>query len=351
MRGAFTKEDLAKYPFSVEAVKYVEGVGLTLSELAKPGYRVILRRAVERIESAVKLGRVKTDLTDVEVEILSYPAALALLTIVGEPPLFRRYAVAEAKRVYEELRVDEDWKAQYLAESNFRWRVRRCAEAGFFEIFFADYLSVAPSFHAPSWKLVNRLVSRGWVRVQKYELARLIGEAVRARIASRADSPPPSIVVPEEVARAAEDLRKLFESFRKYIKIEEEYAGPVVESAFPPCMRSILSDLLKGSSISHMARFALTSFLLNVGKSVDEVVHLFSLTADFNENVTRYQVEHIAGLRGSRIKYTPPSCSTLRTFGLCVGSGVDPLCARVKHPLTYYKIKVKSSKGESEVER
>ena len=351
MIGALTKEDLAKYPFCVEAVKYIEGVGVTLSDLAKPGYRVILRRAFERIESAVKLGRVRTDLTDLEVEVLSYPAALAILTIVGEPPLFRRYAVAEAKRIYEELRVDEDWKVKYLAESNFNWRIRDSSEGGFFEMFFVDYLSVAPSFHAPSWKLVNRLVSKGWVRIQKYELARLISEAVRVRIVDRAESPPSGVVVPEEVAKVAEEARKLFQSYRKVIRIEEEYSGPVVESAFPPCIRSILSDLLKGSSLSHMARFALTSFLINVGKSVDEVVSLFSLTADFNESVTRYQVEHIAGLRGSRIKYTPPSCSTLRTFGLCVGLEVDPLCSRVKHPLTYYQIKAKGKKGEGKVEQ
>ncbi|MEM4151973.1 MAG: hypothetical protein QW663_04615, partial [Nitrososphaerota archaeon] len=28
----------------------------------------------------------------------------------------------------------------------------------------------------------------------------------------------------------------------------------------------------------------------------------------------RYQVEHIAGLRGSRIKYGPPSCQTMKSL-------------------------------------
>ncbi len=334
-----TKEDLAKYPFCNEALKYVENLGVTLSDLCKPGYRVILNRAVERIRSAINFGRIRTDLTDLDVEILSYPASLALLAVISLPPLYRRYAVAEAKRVEEELRVDEDYKVKYIAESEFGWRVR-LVRPGMYEMFFADYLSIAPRFRAPSWKLVNRIMVKGWVQVNKFDLARLISEAVRIKIASRADSPSPvDMVVPDEIARMAGELRGLFESRRKVIELEEEYAGPVVEEAFPPCIKAILSDLLKGSTLPHMARFTLTSFLLNVGKSVDEVVSLFSLTADFDEKITRYQVEHIAGLRGSRIKYTPPSCSTLKTFGLCIEG--DPICSRIKHPLTYYKIKMR----------
>ncbi|MEM1570427.1 MAG: hypothetical protein QXG56_06890, partial [Candidatus Bathyarchaeia archaeon] len=49
----------------------------------------------------------------------------------------------------------------------------------------------------------------------------------------------------------------------------------------------------------------------------------------------RYQVEHIAGLRGSRTKYTPPKCETLKTHGLCVEGG--RFCRGVKHPLSYYR--------------
>lgn len=30
-----------------------------------------------------------------------------------------------------------------------------------------------------------------------------------------------------------------------------------------------------------------------------------------------YQVEHIAGMRGSGARYIPPKCETMRTHGLC----------------------------------
>lgn len=343
-----SREDLAKYPFTVEAVEYVRRADLTLGDLVEPGFRLILDRAVERIKSAIELGRIRTDLSDVEVEILSYPTAMAILSIIGEPALSRRYAVSEAKRIYEELRLDDELKIAYLCVRNFGWRVR-FIDVGLFNIFFVDYLKIAPLFHAPSWKLVNRLVSNGWVRIRKYELARLVAEAVRVRIVEKLILPKTPIAVPSEIMNVINDIRSLFESRRRIIRAEEVYAGPVVEEAFPPCIRAILSDLLKGSTISHMARFTLTAFLLNVGKSVDEVVELFSSSADFSKNVTRYQVEHIAGLRGSHIKYSPPSCSTLRTFGLCIGG--DPLCGRVKHPLTYYKLKAREGgKSGGEVE-
>jgi DNA primase large subunit len=59
---------------------------------------------------------------------------------------------------------------------------------------------------------------------------------------------------------------------------------------------------------------------------------------DFNEKIARYQVEHIAGLRGSRTRYKPPSCQTMRSLGLCVEDG--RLCPKwIKNPLEFRKPK------------
>ncbi|MCS7374104.1 MAG: DNA primase large subunit PriL [archaeon GB-1867-097] len=338
MSVELTREDLAKYPFCREAAKYVKDVGLDLQDLFKPGYRVILERAVKRVRAAIELGKINTDLSDVDVELLSYPASLFILSIIAEPPLYRRYAVAEAKRIYEELKLEDDLKVKYLAESNFKWNVKIMG-LGLFELHFQDYLKIAPSFRALNWKLVNRDLSSGWVKVSRGELSRLISEMVKLSIVGKSESTVSNLELPESFRKTVDELRRLYEGYRRVFSFEEEYKGPVVEEAFPPCIRRILSSLLKGESLPHMARFALTSFLVNVGKSVDDIVSLFNLTADFSENITRYQVEHIAGFRGSRKKYTPPSCSTLRTFGLCFPE--DDLCRRVKHPLMYYKLKVK----------
>jgi DNA primase large subunit len=86
-----------------------------------------------------------------------------------------------------------------------------------------------------------------------------------------------------------------------------------------------------------VGRFTLTSFLVNIGMPSEKVNELFKGFSDYNERLTRYQVEHIAGERGSRTRYTPPQCTTLQTHGVCTNS--DDLCRRVRHPLAYYKRK------------
>jgi DNA primase large subunit len=79
--------------------------------------------------------------------------------------------------------------------------------------------------------------------------------------------------------------------------------------------------------------------------TVDNVIDLFRSISDFDERMTRYQVEHIAGTRGSRTRYVPPRCDTLRTHGICIS--MDEICRKVRHPLTYYRRKLKNIKPEA----
>src|SRR5438094_9977603 len=55
--------------------------------------------------------------------------------------------------------------------------------------------------------------------------------------------------------------------------------------------------------------------------------------------MTRYQVEHIAGKRGGRTKYTCPMCTTLKTHGVCYKP--DDICGTIRNPLSYYKRKAR----------
>jgi DNA primase large subunit len=85
----------------------------------------------------------------------------------------------------------------------------------------------------------------------------------------------------------------------------------------------------------------LTSFLVNVGMPSEKVTDLFRSFSDYNERMTRYQVEHIAGERGSRTRYTPPRCETLQTHGVCVNP--DASCRNIRHPLSYYRRKARAA--------
>jgi DNA primase large subunit len=120
----------------------------------------------------------------------------------------------------------------------------------------------------------------------------------------------------------------------------EGFPETVSEQAFPPCVQALYQAFTSGRHLSHIGRFTLTSFLVNVGMSSEKVIELFRNFSDFNERMTRYQVEHIAGERGSRTQYKPPKCDTLKTHGVCVNP--DECCRRIYHPLGYYQRKTKS---------
>ena len=79
--------------------------------------------------------------------------------------------------------------------------------------------------------------------------------------------------------------------------------------------------------------------------SIQDIVGFFKNFSDYNEKTCRYQIEHISGRRGSKIRYLPPNCETLQTHGVCVNS--DELCKTIRHPLHYYRKKARSHRSQS----
>jgi DNA primase large subunit len=103
-------------------------------------------------------------------------------------------------------------------------------------------------------------------------------------------------------------------------------------------LQTLYQAFSSGRHLSHIGRFTLTSFLVSIGMPSEKVIELFKNISDFNERMTRYQVEHIAGEKGSRTRYATPKCDTLRTHGVCTNP--DNLCRKIRHPLGYYRRKV-----------
>ena len=98
----------------------------------------------------------------------------------------------------------------------------------------------------------------------------------------------------------------------------------------PPCIRNLIDALVKAGDLDHNQRIALVLYLKWVGFSVDDVVDLFrKYVKDFKENITRYQVEFLYGLRGSRKDYIMYSCDKLKALNICVG------CGWGRNPVTY----------------
>ena len=75
---------------------------------------------------------------------------------------------------------------------------------------------------------------------------------------------------------------------------------------YPPCVKESLHLLEKGENVPHYGRFLMATYLLAVGKTVEDIMGLFPKSPDFKKSVTQYQVEHIAGIKGGRTKCTRP---------------------------------------------
>lgn len=342
--SALSRSNLAKYPFTGEAAKYVGALGLNLGDFERSEYKAVLDRAVERVREAILNGVVTYKDISYDVELLSFPVAVALVKALGDAFLKRRYAVSEAKRVDNLLSQENDMgRIAHIALSALDWKVEvlPAASGEFynFSIFFPEYLKVAPLFHDEKWKLVNRLVRNGNVYLTKDEMARLIAEGVRIKVEKRVEGSL-DIEPPQFIKERLVELGRLLDERRPHIHAEE-LPSIVVTASFPPCVKTLYNALLSGKHVSHIGRFTLTSFLLNVGMKPEDVTKLFKSLADADERMTRYQVEHIAGKRGSGTKYTPPNCETLKTHGLCIEGGA--LCMRVRHPLTYYRRRVRAT--------
>ncbi len=336
--------DLAKYPFLPEAKSYVERLGIELRELFNdPDYSDILERAYERVVEALEHGYVRLG-RDPHIEIVSFPAAIALVSFVGSDLLAQRYATAEAKRASRQLERDNNLELTvYISDAVFNWGLKivrretldgRIEETPMVPVY--TYLKYASRVSGSFWSLVSRRVENGYVHLPLRALIRLLEEAIKDYILERF-SPPVGV----ELGYAEPLVARLSELVKKRLKPAEELleAYRIGEESYPPCIRVMLGNLRAGKGLPHLARFTIVTFLRALGWDVDRVVELFSILPDFNERITRYQVEHIFGLRGSRTVYAPPSCATLKRGNLCYAGG-DPICGKVKHPLQYVRVKV-----------
>lgn len=340
MKAVLTKLDHAKYPFTNEASEYVKSLNIDINDLTSEDFSVVLDLAEKRIIDALTTGKIDWE-PQGEVEILAYPAALMLIALAGDERAQRRYALGESKRAYELLRQESPALLLQIAEHTFGWKARiadrEIGEALYeFGLSYPHYLRNAVRIHDPDWKLTNRVLEQGYVYCDRDEFARLLKEEVEARVLSRIIGHYGS--VPEAIAPRVERIRRLVVA-RAQIYGVEEAPKAVLAAAMPPCMKAQLSNLASGKHIPHMGRFALTSFLTNVGVTDEEIIRMLRSLTDFSERMTRYQVEHISGRRGGKKKYTPPSCKTMKTHGLCVNP--DETCVTISHPLSYYRKKVR----------
>ena len=331
----------AKYPFLKESAKELRDSGVTLDQLVSSmAYERARFQGKERVMEILEDGSIddhplasKVDATN---ELLSYPIARMIVSAVADPAFVRRYAIAEAKKANQRLKNED---TSFIMKVANELGLEVAVDDGGFSIDFADFLRFSASMRSKSWKLVNQKLRSGKVQVNKYRLIRVVEQMITEKISSELPLPVNDSIL-ESFAKEIAEIRDILEEKKRQQKTEAMGRLSIVR--FPPCMKKILDMTRAGENVPHTGRFALVSFLHTLGMDSEEIIQTFSSAPDFDEKKSRYQVDHITG-EISGTEYTPPECSTMKSYGICFNP--DGLCNRIKHPLSYYRIKGKRFKS------
>jgi DNA primase large subunit len=328
---SITLEVLAKYPVLEEAKQFFDVFTVEELDHLADAVKARLLEAVERGEKGI-LPR-----EDPMEDLLTFALARVLCLAIGESWLLRRWALAEAARMERFLHVEAEELKTIVLKSVLNIEAvddKRLSDEFSYKIHVAEYLKINRELSGPEWRLVNRMVHRGYVHLTEAEVVRLFRQKAYQWLSSAEGAPKVTIKqLPPKLQEAAEDVMKGLVRLRSAY-IYETDATPATEG-WPPCMEAIKTRIAEAS---HRELFTIAAFLVNKGYTVEQILSMLAERPDFNERIARYQVEHIAGLRGSRTKYRPPACQTMKAYGLCIEDG--RLCPRwIRNPIEYRKTK------------
>ncbi|MBS1268309.1 MAG: DNA primase large subunit PriL [Nitrosopumilus sp.] len=335
------QDEIAKYPFLADAGQYLKDKGFTLEQFGTdPDLKQLISKAFERIQVAADGKIYNSDLIGNQVskeaalprEVFSFLLAIVLLKLSGMHTLIKRFALAEARRAEKYLEKDlgniSDESKNQLAiriiDNLFLVKIKKSDE--YFIIPVSDYLKHSINFHEREWKLINRHVENGQVFLSPHETVRLIRKELGTYINSKIVNAKTPTMIPgfEDSVNKLVLLSKKFKTFT------------VATGEHPPCIKHALEILEKGENLPHSGRFMLATFLLSKGQTVQQIAPLFKNAPDYNERVTLYQLNHLAGTSGSGTQYSCPSCEKLKTQSLCF---VTSECNNIISPLQFGKKK------------
>lgn len=362
INSGLSRDDMAKYPFLGDVGKYLQDSKFTLDQFGKEhDLKPFVDKALHRIEADVRgkvyeseISRGEVNDAALEKEVYSFLLAVVLLKLASAHNLIYRFSMQESRRAQNFLKADlgaRDRKGidettlvtpETKTKRNFARDIIKTISnvsieppppSGDYEdtdqwlMSVADYVTRAVQFHEKHWKLVNRYVNKGNVYLSSQEVVRTIRGEVDHYIKKKISSMKTPTMLP------------MFEEpVKKIIELQKEMApsSQIVTTEYPPCIKHAIEELEKGENLSHSGRFMLGTFLLGRGQSVEQIALLFKNAPDYNEKITLYQLNHLAGSSGSGTKYSCPSCEKLQSQSLCFAI---PECDGIINPLQFGKKK------------
>lgn len=337
----------ARYPFFESSREAVEAADVDLAELIVDGDGLVVERGLDRAETALSEGTVGDRHRSPRVELLSYPVARVLISLLDEPMAVDAYARAEAATARRRFQADlpepgalepelgEDGPTltvdRLLAEFDLAEEIEGRDP---FELDVTTYLQLARGLEGEGWALVDRSLTEGRVPVDRAELYALLEEA-----AARQVNEGLPLAVPEPIADGLTAEVGELESLLSEADLPEGF-DRVDPSAFPPCVGALLERARDGESLPAQSQFALVGFLGAAGMDADALVDLAG--GGLDRETVEYQLAHVRGERG--LEYAPPSCATMDAYGDCVNR--DERCDRINHPMTYYGRALEDVEGD-----
>ncbi len=312
-----------KYPFSPVAKRIVEESGFTLDNVSEP----IVMRAKSMVAAAFSehgyRPRIETSVELLRNEVLAFPVAKIIVSIINRLELYRKFSRMFSNSVFTYLEHEKDDVIfDTASELGLKFTL---PESGhyFAEMNLEDYLK--PEHEEAYLKLVNREIERGKVFLSRIDFVRLVSIVAGQNL--RNSLPVQLKNIPNSFASAAKEAESEFTSNIRKAFSKTDF-GSVEPESFPPCMSKIYSDLMSGRNVNHMARFAIATFLNSIGMPPEKIVDMYRQTPNFNEKVTRYQVQRLVGVKGK--SYKSPSCDKMRSYNICVAN------CPVSHPVQFY---------------
>ena len=320
------------FPFTEAARRIVTDQKVSLDKLPPD----VVQRAELMVEHAVSGKKYVFNVKNSELllkEILAFPVAKILVSFAEDHSLYAKFAGLFSDAALNYLNNAKDTKEEAVAlASELGLNIDFVSESGnMISVKLLDFLKVR--FSDQMLKLVNQSVSNGKVFLDINGFTRFLRAVVFEKIITS---------LPVQVSGLPTNLNSKASAFKHEVKekqrkrFEFAFKGKTDANAFPPCIASMYSELLEGKNIPHMARFILASFLNRIGMPKEQIMLLFKKAPNFNERITRYQVDRLV-----KQNYTPASCAKIRSYTYCPNTD-----CKVKHPLSYYERAMKKLKGK-----
>jgi len=290
-----------KYPFTSEGKQALGEMEVT-DEIMDKAVRLILAG----LSAGINPKQYVQDYEKKE-DIAAYALARMILGAMRNRYLTNSFAISMSKFARKNINHETPGNMKRLIDG-FGIRKRNG------EVYLVDYLRFSP--RNQHYTLFNREFHRGWVKVNDNEMKRMLEEAVKKHVEKIPFLKNPSKDIKNAIKRIEKEMPK------------RERKIQIKPGDYPPCIVHLLDEVKKHHNLPHQARFFLAVYLIEAGMKDEQIISIFSNLPDFEEKITRYQIEH-ARKQG----YSVPSCSTVMSYGLCRAD-----CG-IRNPLNWRKHK------------